>query len=342
MSQVQRRQFLIAAVTLLTAPLGAEAQRAEKVYRIGILVAGTPPSRSTSSPILEAVSEDLRALGWRPGSNVIFEPRYAGGRGEEFRNLAVDLVHQNVDAIIAIGTSAALAAKEVTKTIPIVFFLVADPVESGLVISLARPGGNLTGESWMSRDLSAKRLQLLREVVPAVVRVAVLLDPTNPGQVAMYNKSEEVAQLFGITLKRIDLRKAADVDSALATVLQHRAQALEVFPLPLAGPSTVAFGPSGVVIEEIIGFALKKRLPTIMQLAPYVQAGGLMFYGPVLRDSYRRTAAYVDKILRGAKPAELPVEEPTRFELVINLKTAKALGVTIPPFLLLRADRVIE
>ena len=252
------------------------------------------------------------------------------------------MVHQNVDTIIAIGTPAALAAKEVTKTIPIVFFLVADPVDSGLVGSIARPGGNVTGESWVSRDLSAKRLQLLREVVPELVRVAVLLDPTNPGQIAMYKKSEEVAQLVGMTLKRIDLRQAADVETALAAILQHRAQAVEVFPLGIAAPSAAAYGATGVVIEKITGFALKNRLPTMMQLPPYVQAGGLMFYGPVLRDSYRRAAAYVDKILRGAKPAELPVEEPTRFELVINLKTAKALALTLPPSLLLRADRVIE
>ena len=277
-------------------------------------------------------AEALRELGWIEGKNIVFEGRYAEDRLDRLPALAVDLVRLNVDVIVAVGTLAHLAAKQATTTIPIVMANAGDPVGSGLVASLAQPGGNITGLSIMSPDLAGKRLEILKEVLPDVFRVAVLWNAANPYSALVFRETEATAQKLRINIQSLEVRGPADVDSALTASIERGAGAIIAVEDPLT------FGQRKLIAE----FSAKNRLPTIYGLRELAESGGLLTYGASLRDLWHRAAGYVDKILKGAKPGDLPVQQPTKFELVINLKTAKTLGLTIPPSLLARADEVIE
>jgi len=315
--------------TLLTAPLPAEAQQAPKIARIGYL-----GGISAVPQIHEAFLQGLQGLGYVVGRNVVIEYRDPEGKYERLPLLAAELVALKVDVIVCSGTPMALAAKQATRTIPIVFVAV-DPVTSGLVSSLARPGGNLTGLASLIPDLVGKCLELLNQAVPRVNRVAVLWPPGALGERTeknMLTGADEAARALGVQLQFVEARRPADLDRAFSEMTKAHAGALAVLP-------------STILVRErrrLVDLAAKNRLPAIYTQTEFVDAGGLMFYGPNTADLHRRAAAYVDKILKGAKPADLPIEQPTKFELLINLKTAKALGLPIPPSLLARADQVIE
>ena len=327
---MERRTFLgVIAGGLLTAPLAAEAQQVGKVYHVGFLGYAATCDRPL---VMTPFREGLRALGYIEGQNIVFECRGGSPAGDRLADLAAELVRLKVDIIVTDGTASALAAKQATHAIPIVMVYVADPVGSGLVASLARPGGNVTGFSVLSPGIVQKALGILKEIAPRISRVGVWMDPTNPGQTLLDEQMDAGAQILGITPRRVDVRSAAKLDSAFAATLEHRVEALFVYPLPIAPPDR----------QRIVQFAIKNRLPTVAISPPFVEAGMLMAYGVSGPDLYRRAGGYVDKILRGTKPADLPVEQPTKFELIINLKTAKALGLTIPESLLQRADQVIE
>ena len=317
------------AVAILEAPLGADAQQPAKVARIGHL--GTA-DRVAAGHLLEAFRQGLRELGWVEGKNIAIEVRYAEGRYERLPDLAAELVRLKVDVIVAAGTQAALAAKQATSTIPIVMAAVGDPVATGLVASLARPGGNLTGPSLMLPELIGKQLELLKEVVPKVSRVAVLWNSANPLGPPQMREAEGAARALRVRLQLLDVRDPNDFDTAFAAMTKERAGALLVIP-------DVVFVTHRARVADL---AAKSRLPAVYWTRELVEAGGLMAYGANIPDMYRRAATYVDKILKGTKPGDLPIEQPTRFELVINLKTAKALGLTIPQSLRLRADQVIQ
>jgi putative ABC transport system substrate-binding protein len=330
---MDRRTF-ISGITLglLAAPLVAEAQQAAKVARLGYLA-----SNLAASPHLhEAFRQGLRDLGYFESRNVVFEYRDAEGKLERLRALAAELVALKVDVIVAGGgTPAALAAKQETRTLPIVFTAAADPVTDGLVPSLARPGSNVTGLSLLIPDLVGKRLEQFKQAVPGISQVAVLWQPGGLGERTesdMLKEAEAAARALGVRLQFVEARGPADFERAFSDMTRARADALTVLPSP-----TFLYER-----RRLVDLAAKNRLPTVFAFREYVDAGGLMSYGPDIADMYRRAATYVDKILKGAKPADLPVEQPTKFELVINLKTAKALGLTIPPSLLLRADEVIQ
>jgi putative ABC transport system substrate-binding protein len=329
---MERREFLGTMTGgLLAAPLSAEAQQATKVARIGYLatnLAGNPHGR-------EAVRQGLRDLGYVEGRNVVIEYRDAEGKLERLPALAAELVALKVDVIVTASTAAALAAKQATRTLPIVFAVAADPVADGLVTSLARPGGNVTGLSLLFPELVGKGLEHLKRAVPRVSRVAVLWQPGTYGERTekdLLKEAEVAARALGVRLQVVEARSPADFDRAFSDMTRARAGALTV----LGGG--MFFGER----RRLVDLAAKNRLPAVYPQREYVDAGGLMAYGPSLADMYRRAATYVDKILKGAKPADLPVEQPSKFELVINLKTAKALGLTIPPSVLGRADQVIE
>ena len=314
------------ALGILAAPLAAGAQRSE-VPRIGVLNQHTAPN-----PQVEAFKESLRALGWIDGQNVGMEYRYANDKLERLPQLAAELVQLKVDIIVTGGEAGIRAAREATRTIPIVMALSGDPVGTGLVASLARPGGNVTGLSLLNLELGGKRLALLKEAVPKVSRVAVLWNAANPVKALELKSTQDAAEVLGVRLTSVEIRKPTDFASAFAAIARARPNGL----IPLVEVITMAHR------REIGEFALKNRLPMMAELREFAEAGGLMTYGPSQLDLYRRAATYVDKILKGAKPADLPVEQPTKFELVINLKTAKALGLTIPPAVLARADEVIQ
>jgi putative ABC transport system substrate-binding protein len=322
--------FLVTlALSLLTVPLATAAQMSAKVPRIGVLSPYSPPATSVPSPIGQA----LRDLGYVEGQNIAFERRYAEGNVDRFPELAAELVRLPVDVLIAIGTSAAQAAQHATTTIPIVFMGVADPVGSGVVASLARPGANVTGLALLpTLEMSGKRLQLLTEAVPQVSRVAVLWNPAHPVHPAMLSVIEQAAPALGVALHALAVRDPAELERAFRTIIDAQANGLYVPGDPMLDLQQ----------SRIAQFALEHRLPAISQWRQFGRLGGLMSYGPDLSDTDRRTAALADKILRGAKPADLPIEQPIKFELVINLKTAKALGITMPPSLLLLADEVIQ
>ena len=312
---------ILVVVVLLALGVTAEAQQPKKVHRIGYLSAFDPATESTRA---EAIRLALRERGYIEGQNIATEYRYAEGKQDRFPELAAELVRLKVDIIVvAGGTRLILAAKNATKTIPIVMTGGGgDPVEAGFVESLARPGGNVTGITNLSRELGGKRLELLKEAVPKVARVAVLYDPANPFNVLDVKEVLPVAaRALGLTIQPWEVRAADDFDRVFAALSKQRPDGLYV----LGGPLMDANG------KRIAGFALKSRLPSMYSNREYVDAGGLMYYGADLADSYRRVAYYVDRILKGAKPADLPVEQPTKFELVINLKTAKQIGLTIPP-----------
>ncbi len=322
--------LLMVAVALCSAPSVSSAQQASKVYRIGWLsYFGCPIRPEFMGPFRQG----LRELGYVEGQNIIIECRGAPGAADRLPGLAAELVHLKVDVLVAAGTASALAAKQATKTIPIVMVYVGDPVGSGLVTSLARPGGNVTGLSVLTPDMVPKALEILKEAAPSVSRVAVWLDPTNPGQTLADRQLDAAAKILGVRLERVDVRTAANLDAAFAAALRQREEALFVHPLPIPL----------LDVQRIAQFAIKNRLPTMAILLPqHVREGMLMSYGPNQAEPYRRAGTYIDKIFKGAKPADLPVEQPTRFELVINLKTAKALGLTIPQSLLMRADEIIQ
>ncbi len=326
-----RRTFLrVVAGGLLAAPLAAQAQQAGKVYRIGYLSA----SSDTSNPhVREAFRQGLRELGWVEGQNIIIEYRWAEGRFDRLPDLAAELVRLQVDVIVAAPTPAALAAKNATGTIPIVGMSLTDPIGLGLVASLARPGGNVTGVSYsVGAEIFGKDLELLKEVVPKVRRVAVLSNPASPARPLTISNVKGAARSLGLELQLLEARGPGDFDGAFAAMTKERVGALLVVTDP-------AFIPHRA---RLVDLAARNRLPSIFTQREDAEAGGLMSYGPRLSDVHRRGATYVDKILKGAKPGDLPIQQPTKFELVINLKTAKALGLTIPPSLLQRADQVIE
>jgi putative ABC transport system substrate-binding protein len=327
---VNRRALITGVLGFLAIPLAAKAQPAGKVYRIGFL-GGT--SRTANADMTNAFSQGLRELGYVEGQNVAIEYRYAEGKYERFPDFMNELVRLKVDVIVAVPTAAALAAKNATGTIPIVTVAVFDPIESGLVASLARPGTNVTGLTLIAgAEIVGKYLELLKESLPKVSRVAVLWNPANAAHPSLVREAESSARTLGLQLQLAGVRGPDEVDNALAAMARERVGALMVLPDSM-------FVAERTRLAEL---ATKHRLPAMYGLRLHAEAGGLMAYSANLPDSARRAAAFVDRILKGAKPADLPVEEPTKFELVINMKTAKALGLTIPQTLLLRADQVIE
>ena len=327
---MDRRTFLGAlAGGLLAAPLAAEAQQPPKTARIGFMSLSSGPT-----PTMD-ISPGLRELGWIEGQNLAIEYRWAASREDQLPALAVELVRLKVDVIVTSSTQAAQAAKRATTTIPIVATFVADPVGSGLVASLARPGGNITGLTTLATGLVAKRLELLKAVASGSTRVAVLWQPGAFGERTMRDMMEETqvaGQTLALQLQFAEARRPDDFEQAFSAMREARAGGLLVFP------SSILFEAR----RSIVAHAAKSRLPAVYPWREGASAGGLMSYSTNFPDMYRRAATYVDKILKGAKPAHLPIEQPTKFELVINLKTAKALGLTIPPSLLQRADQVIE
>jgi ABC-type uncharacterized transport system substrate-binding protein len=322
---------VVLAVGLLCAPLAVEAQSAAKVPRIGFLTANLAPNPH----LREAFLQGLRDLGYIDGRNVVIEYRDAEGKFERLPTLAAELVALKVDVIVAGGTPPALAAKQATKTIPIVFASAPDPVTDGLVTSLARPGGNITGASNLNPELVGKRLEQLRQAVPGVSRVAVLWHPGGRPERTekdMLREADVAALALGLRAQFVEARGPADFDRAFSDMTRSRADALTVLG------SVMLFNQRRRLVE----LAARNRLPGVYPAREFVDDGGLMAYGPSIADVFRRAATYVDKILKGAKPGDLPVEQPTKFELVINLKTARALGLTIPQSILQRADHVIE
>ena len=326
---MNRRTFLLGlALGTLSAPLAADAQQLGKMARVGYLESGVV----AGTPFFDAFRQGLRDLGWLEGQNMTLEVAAAGGNYERLRDLAVELVRLQVDVIFASSTPAALAAKHATSTIPIVIGRVADPVASGLVASLARPGGNITGWTHQGLEMRVKYLDLLKEAVPGASRIGVLWNPANPIHEASLKYIENTAHALKVRLHAVAVSDPGRIQEAFATLASARVQALTVF---LDG-MFLARGP------EIIALAARTRIPAMYGATEMVKAGGLMGYGVNLSDMYRHGASFVDRILKGAQPAELPVEQPTRFELVINLKTAKTLKLAIPQSLLLRADAVIR
>jgi putative ABC transport system substrate-binding protein len=326
---MERRAFLAGAAALIVAPLAAEAQAPGKIPRVGYVFARVS---SADQRLWDEARQGLRELGYVEGQNITLEIRWAEGRSERLPELVAELVRVKVDILVVATTPGALAAKNETRTIPIVFVAVADPVRSGLVAGLARPGGNLTGLSLLNPEISGKRLELLKESLPSISRVAALTNPGNPSHAIFWRETHTAAQTLGLQLQQIRVRAPEDFDEAFRAAARGRADALLAFDDPLTAGHRA----------RLVALAAKYRLPTMYGLREFSDAGGLLSYGPNLLDQYRRTAPYVDKILKGANPADLPIEQPTKFELVINLKTAKALGLKIPQSLLLRADQVIE
>jgi putative tryptophan/tyrosine transport system substrate-binding protein len=328
---MDRRTFMYGlGVGLLTAPLAAEAQPAGKVYRIGILETTALASNAAN---IDAFRRGLRELGYVEGQNFVIEYQSADGRAERFPDLATELVRRKVDLILTRGTPAVLAAKKATATIPIVMASSGDPVGAGVVSSLARPGGNVTGLSTMAPLLAGKRLALLKDGFPAVERIAYVADMSNPAFVSAAKQDIEItARSLGFLVRFFDVRKAEDIGPAFEAAIKQRVDAVAVALDPVTQAN----------FRRSVELSVKHRLPSIFASREFAEAGGLMSYGAKLPDLYRRAAAYVDKTLKGAKPSDLPIEQPEKFELVINLKTAKALGLTIPPSLLLRADQIIE
>jgi putative ABC transport system substrate-binding protein len=316
---------------LLAAPLASEAQPGGKVSRIGVLLPGSPGPEYERR--LDAFRQGLRERGYVEGQNLAIEYRWAHATFERLPTLVAELIGLKVDVLVIDGVQAGVAAKSATGTIPIVMAVVGDPVRTGLVGSLARPGGNITGMTLMTPELSAKRLELLKEVVPRATRVAVLLNPANRTHAVHWKEAEGAAARLHLKLQAVEVQRSADLQPALSTIAGWRADALFVFEDPLFLPARQT---------ELVAFAAKHRLPTISGLRSLVDAGGLMSFGASFPDLFRQAATFVVKILKGAKPANLPVQQPTKLELVINLKTAQVLGLTIPQSVLLRADEVIR
>jgi putative ABC transport system substrate-binding protein len=326
-----RRAFIGAlAGSLLALPHAAHAQEPGRLWRIGFTEAGAP---ATNRHFLEAFKRGLSELGYVEGQNVVIVDRWADGQVDRFPALLNELIQLKADIVIVSSTAGAVAAKAVVTTIPVVFVGAQDPLGVGLVASLGRPGGNLTGFSQAEEDgLVGKRLELFKEAVPPIPRLALIWNPTAPGVALRLNEARAAAASFGVILRPFEVRDAKELDGVFAEMTRERMTRLMV----LADPLTVRNR------TQIVNLAAKSRLPAIYPFLEFARAGGLMAYGPSVPELFRRAATYVDKILKGAKPADLPVEQPTKFELVINLKTAKALGLTIPQSLLGRADEVIQ
>jgi putative tryptophan/tyrosine transport system substrate-binding protein len=325
---VTRRQLITLLSGAAAWPLAARAQQAGKLLTIGFLVAGTPTSHGQW---VAAFVQRLRELGWIEGRTITIEYRWAEGRSERFAEIAAELVRRKVDVIVTSATEAIVAAKQATSVIPIVFAAAGDPVGTGLVASLARPGGNVTGLSIQQTDVAAKRLELLREVVPGLQRLAIWANAGSPSNVVEMAEVAATARTLGLEVATPEIRRAEDI-AFVFEALKGRAEALYVCADPLATTNRT----------RINILAVGARLPTMHGTRDMVEAGGLMSYGPNFPNQFRRTADYVDRILRGAKPGDLPVEQPTKFDLVVNLTTAKALGLEVPSSLLARADEVIE
>jgi putative ABC transport system substrate-binding protein len=327
---ITRRTFLC-GLTLgpLAARLAAAAQQAAKVARIGVLHPGAP---ATSMHFAAAFDQGLREHGYRQGQNIVVERRFAEAKAERMSDIAAELVRLKVDVIVTSTDPGIAAVRQQTQTIPIVMANSTDPVATGFVASLARPGGNVTGLSSISPELSVKRLELLKEAVPGLSRVGIVWNPDVRGGVLEYKETESAARSLRLQLQSVEVTRADDFNRAFSALTTGRAEALTVTSFSVGFRNR----------SEIVSLAQKNRLPSVFGLREYADAGGLMAYGPSFTDGWRRAATYVDKILKGAKPADLPVEQPTKFELVINLKTAKTLGLSIPQSLLLRADEVIQ
>ena len=323
---MRRRSFLAGLVGVAAAPLAAEGQQAAKTYRIGVV---TAYSGEDDNPAY-SLREGLRELGYSEGQNIAIEWRWARGDAARYPILAGELARFKLDVIVAGNNAAVHATQSATKTTPIVMVLATDPIGLGFAASLSRPGGNITGLTTIQREITAKRLQLLTEAIPSLLRVAVLWDPTEPGRRSEVKEAELAARALGLRLQFVEVRNPGDLDAGFADAAGAQAMLVQT--------STMLFAQRARIAE----LATKRRLPTMVPVLTFAMSGCLMAYGPRSTDLYRRAAGYVDKILKGAKPGDLPIEQPTKFELVINLKTAKALGVTIPQSLLLRADQVIE
>jgi putative ABC transport system substrate-binding protein len=316
-------------LSLLAAPLAVEAQPSAHVPRIGLLSIFAPAVGQSKA---ENFREGLREVGYMEGKNILIETRWAEGHRERFAELAADLVRMQVAVLVTDTTPVTLAAMQATHTIPIVIITSGDPVEAGLVASLARPGGNVTGLTFQAPALSGKRLELLKEAAPQTTLVAVLWNAANPSHVSFLRETEAAARALGLQLHAVEVRSPADLDRAFEAIARTRPSAL----ITLA---------DGMLVDNrtrIVAFAAQSRLPAVFPDRDFAEAGGLMTYGPNLAANFRRAAYYVDRILKGAKPADLPVEQPMKLELVLNLKTAQALGLTIPPTLLFQADEVIR
>jgi putative ABC transport system substrate-binding protein len=322
------KSAILLGAMLLVLCFSAEAQPS-KVLRIGYLAA---VSLSSIEPRTEAFRQGLRELGYVEGKNISIETRGVVEKPDQLRELAAELVLLKVAVIVTTGPTSTRAAKEATSTIPIVMAFHSDPVGSGFVASLARPGGNITGLSSVAPELSGKQLELLKEVIPRLSRVVVLGTASQPGNAEALRETERAAAAFGLKIQYVDVPTTKDIERALRAVSKEHADAVLVLTSPVLNSRR----------SEVVGLAAKSRLPAMYFATEFVEDGGLMTYGVNFSDLFRRSATYVDKILKGAKPAELPVEQPTKFEFVINLKTAKQIGLTIPPNVLVRADRVIR
>jgi putative ABC transport system substrate-binding protein len=328
---VDRRRFLVTSLAgAFAAPLSAHAQQAGKVYRVGIL--GEEASDPSEDRLWQSFRVAMRERGWIEGKNLLIESRWAEGNPARLPELAADLVRLKVDVIVTRGSIYTHGARTATSSVPIVFTMHADPEKTGHIASLARPGGNITGLSIVMTDLNVKGLELLTDTVPRVKHIAVLGSPDMPSYAPSLKALQEAARRFQLKLQTVVARTGADLGTSFSAMAREHVQAVLV----------LGFGPYMAARQRIAELALRHRLPTFFSWRDHVEAGGLMSYGPDLSDLMRRAAVYADKILKSAKPGDLPVEQPTKFELVINLKTAKALGLTIPPSLLARADQVIE
>jgi putative ABC transport system substrate-binding protein len=317
-------------VMSLVSPRFADAQQLEGRFpRIGFLGAA---SGSALAARLDAFRQGMQDLGYIEGKNIAIEYRYADGNADRVPDLAAELVGLKLDVIVTYQTPSVLALRKASTTTPIVFTMLSFPVENGIVASFARPGGNATGLTVLSEQLNGKRLELLKETVPNVTRIGVLSNPANPTQPLEWKEIETTAQVLGLKIQSLGVRSLKDFDSAFEAALRERVQGLINLPEALFSTN----------VNRILEFAAKNKLPGMYSDPQYTHAGGLMSYSPIFSDLFRRAAIYVDKILKGAKPADLPVEQPTKFELAINLKTAKQIGLTIPPHVLTRADRVIR
>ena len=328
--KVKRRIFAVALCTVLFALcVSAHAQQPTKIPRIGLLFTATP---SAAAARIEAFRQGLRELGYVEGKNILIEQRYAEGQLNHMNELAAELVRLKVDVIVTIGPAATRPAKEATHAIPIVMGVDDDPVGNGFVASLARPGGNITGLASLAPEIGGKQLELLKEIVPRLSRVAVLGTSTQPGNAQSLREAEVAAQALAVKLQYLDVLSPKDIEPVFRTASNGRAEAVLVLR------ASIFFSHR----KQIVDLAAKRQLPAMYYTTEYVEEGGLMTYGVSITDLFRRAATYVDKILKGAKPAELPIEQPTKFELVVNLKTAKRIGLTIPPNVLARADKVIK
>jgi putative ABC transport system substrate-binding protein len=328
MSGIKRREFITLLGGIAAWPLAARAQQpTKKIRSLGLLLPGLP-----EASMGKATRDRLRELGYAEGRDILLQARWANGNMERLDELAVELAHLQLDAIIAYTTPGAIAARKATTTIPIVFLFVGDPVGSGVVPSLAHPGGNATGISLLATELSVKRLEILLELAPKASRVAILWNDTNPGMLLRSREAQDAATKLGVAIKSVGVHDLISFESAFAMIASEPVDAL----LTLVDPFTLQHR------KRIVDFAAERHLPAIYEAGEFVETGGLISYGPNLPIIEQRAAEYVDKIFKGTKPADLPVEQPSKFEMLINMKTANALGLSIPPSIMLRADRVVE